>query len=105
MHESEISSGQFVEPGKHAPIVFQIAEQELDLGAHFVERPVGFSGIDTVGTRRNNGFELMCLEPFNDVVGIVSPIGEDSRAGPVGGRHQQRDGLRCIAGLAGTQGE
>jgi hypothetical protein len=39
--ESEVALGEFVEAGKDAPLVLEIAEHDLDLVAFLIKEPVG----------------------------------------------------------------
>lgn len=81
------------------------AEQDLDLAPGLVERPVGGARFDAVGMRWNDGFDVLLVEPFEHVVCIIGPVGEDGVGVAVVGRLEQRQGLRRVAGLAGCQDE
>jgi len=105
MDECEIAPGQFVEPREDAAIVLHEAEHDLDLAPGLVERPVGGARFDAVGMRWNDGFDVLLVEPFEHVVRIIGPVGEDGAGVAVVGRLEQRQGLRRVAGLTGCQDE
>lgn len=105
MNESEIPPGQLVEAGKDSTIVFHEPEHDFDLAPDLVERPVGVARFDAVGTGRDDGGDVLLAEPFENVVGVIGPVGEERVGVTVTGCLEQRQGLRRVAGLAGGQGE
>ena len=102
MDEGEIAVGELVESGEDAAIVFQHAEQDLDLVSFLVERPVGLTSVGSPWVGRDDGGGVLVGDPVEDGVAVIGAIGEEGLGVDT---FEQRDGLWRIAELASRQRE
>ena len=76
MDEGEVSFGEFFETCEDAPVVFEIAEHDLDLVAFLVEEPVGFPLDRSDGMGRDDGFGFLGVHGVEDGIAVIGAIGE-----------------------------
>lgn len=102
MYESEIAMVELVEAGEDPAILFQHAEQDLDLVSCFVERPVGVARLGSPRIGWNDGVGVFAGNPVEDGVAVVGTIAEEDLGLDA---FEQGDGLWRVTGLASRQGK
>ena len=80
--------------------MLELVEEALDEVALAIEGEVGRSGLLAVGLRRDDRRDVTPLERFDERVGVISLVGDQS-LGPEA--FEQRLGLRDVGGLPRRQ--